>query len=188
MTTATITYSHRSAETATADTEALARTIALDHVRTALIQSRGSAAAGDSIVTMDLPEGVYCWPSQDDCDADESGEGAYAVIEWVTQQYVITDGNAIERADTLAEAAAIVDDWYGYILDQEGNTSDELRDAVHSADIDSASIESIERSIRKWEARIAKAMGHKDWYGHGNYHVTAASEAGLNLRITLETR
>ena len=91
----------------------------------------------------------------------------------------ITDGNAIERADDLAEAESIVEDWYDFL-------TDEKLDEVPAANLDASSIENLNTSIREWEQRIAQAMGKKDFAGHGTYLVSAADEAGLNLTVTRE--
>lgn len=100
--------------------------------------------------------------------------------ENATEEYIITDGAAIERASTLEEAASIAEDWYDYLI--EAGT---IADAC-SPDLDASSVESLNDSIGKWQQRIAEAAGEKDFSGHGNYYVTAADRMGLNLTVTAE--
>lgn len=92
--------------------------------------------------------------------------------------YRITDGNATETATSLHEAASLCEDWYDYMVD-EGRIPDACM-----PNLDDSSLDALNKSIQAWEQRIAAALGKKDWYGHGNYHVSAASAAGLNLQVT----
>jgi predicted outer membrane protein len=70
-----IAYSHRSAQHA--DSIEAARA----NVRTALIQSYGSASAAEEMVEISTDDGIYCYASQADADRDDTGANAYALIE-----------------------------------------------------------------------------------------------------------
>jgi hypothetical protein len=95
-------------------------------------------------------------------------------------EFILTDDNAIERAATLEEAAAIAEDWYDYLVD-EGRIPDAC-----NPDLDSSDLDSLNESISEWHERIAEAAGKKDFAGHGNYLVTAGDRMGLTLRVTAE--
>ena len=95
----------------------------------------------------------------------------------MSKTYKITDGNAIKTAATLAEAADIAAEWYGFLAD------DGKVETVPDADLDASTLDSLNTSIGRWEARIAEAAGEKDFAGHGNYHVSAADRMGLRLVV-----
>lgn len=94
-----------------------------------------------------------------------------------TTSYYLSDGNANQTAETLADAVRIAADWYDFLLD-----GDYELDTVPSMDKDGITdIHSLNRAIGRWENAIAEACGKKAFHGHGNYSVSAASEMGLNL-------
>lgn len=102
----------------------------------------------------------------------------------MTTKYNLTDGNAHASHDTLADAASSAEDWYGFLLD-DGDASDELREAVDSADFgDVETVDALNERIGEWEDRIAAACSKKDFHGHGRYQVSAADQMGLALRCT----
>jgi len=90
-------------------------------------------------------------------------------------KYRVTDNNAIETSNTLTGAAQIAEDWYEYLEDQGKIES------VPFADLDATSLDALNASIEAWQRKIGEAMGQKDFYGHGNYHVPAS--VGLDLRV-----
>ena len=94
-------------------------------------------------------------------------------------KYKITDGNAIESADTLEQAANICEEWYDHM------TADAMP-TVPAPNLVETSLDDLNDSIRDWQNRIAEAKGEKAWYGHGNYHVSAGDSMGLNLRVREE--
>lgn len=127
----------------------------------------------DSLSNWSLAE--YYDRSGDHKGADEYGVNLIA--EESDFAYSITDGNAKEDADTLDEAENLCEDWYDYLR------SDGKIDEVPAPSLDASSVDSLNTSIRSWEQEIAAKMGGKDFAGHGNYHVTAADQMGLNLRV-----
>ena len=107
----------------------------------------------------------------------------------MSTHYTLTDGNAHETYDTLAKACSAAEDWYGYMIDQaDGEVSDELGTAIHSAAFFADSVEALNAAIGEWEARIAEACGKKDFHGHGSYRVSAADQMGLSLVCRVEHR
>lgn len=131
----------------------------------------------------ELQDSLSNW-SLSDYYSDRSGEhlgadeyGVSMIADESDYEYRITDGNAQESADSLDEAESIVEDWYDYLV------SDEEINEVPTPDLDASSVDALNDSIRTWEQAIAQAMGKKDFAGHGNYLVTAADEAGLDLRV-----
>jgi hypothetical protein len=114
-----------------------------------------------------------------DCSGEHLGADEYGVSLTADEsdyEYSVTDGNAHESADSLDKAESIVEDWYDYLVGEEINE-------VPTPDLDASSVEALNDSIRTWEQAIAQAMGKKEFAGHGNYLVTAAEVAGLNLRV-----
>jgi hypothetical protein len=140
----------------------------------------------DQLVTeseSELQDSLSNW-SLSDYYSDRSGEhlgadeyGVSLTADESDYEYRITDGNAHESADSLDEAKNMVEDWYDYLV------SDEKINEVPTLDLNASSVDALNDSIRTWEQAIAQAMGKKDFAGHDNYLVTAADEAGLNLRV-----
>ena len=95
-------------------------------------------------------------------------------------QYRISDGNAIQTAATLSDAAGICEDWYDYMVD-DGRIPDAC-----CSDLDDSSLKALNTSIRAWENRIAEACGEKSFAGHGSYYVSAGDSMGLNLSVSEE--
>ena len=95
----------------------------------------------------------------------------------IAQPYEISDGMVTEYASTLEEAAQIAEDWYGFLAD-DGKV-EELPDA----DLEPKGLAELQASIDAWQERIAESMGAESWAGHGNYYVSAADRAGLNLAV-----
>lgn len=102
------------------------------------------------------------------------------IISEASMSYRITDGHETEDVDTLSEAAEIAADWYDWLFDE--NEIDPIE-----ADLDNESLDALNASISAWLEKIAEAIGHTVFQGHGNYCVSAASEAGLHL-VVLEVR
>lgn len=98
----------------------------------------------------------------------------------MSKTYKITDGNATETAATLTEAADIAAEWYGFLAD------DGKVETVPDADLDASTLDALNASIGRWEARIAEAAGKKDFAGHGSYYVSAAARMGLRLAVREE--
>lgn len=103
-------------------------------------------------------------------------------------KYIVIDSNAIIKADSIDEAQEIVSDWYDYLFDQnefdEGQSADLLEVLQSFYDYDQAStVEELNEMIGDWENRIAEALGHTFFQGHGNYGVNPASQAGFNLSV-----
>jgi hypothetical protein len=92
--------------------------------------------------------------------------------------YRISDGNAVEYAADLSDAAEIAAGWYNYLADRGHD--------VGCPDLDSSSLDALNKSIRRWENQIAEAAGRKAFAGHGSYHVSAADAMGLRLRVETE--
>lgn len=90
----------------------------------------------------------------------------------------ISDGNAIETAATLSDAADICEGWYGYLVDQG-----RIQYTCHP-DLDDSSLGALNASIRQWENRIAEECGKTSWAGHGSYYVSAGDSMGLQLRVS----
>lgn len=99
--------------------------------------------------------------------------------------YQLSDGLATEAYDTLAEACSAAEGWYGYMLDQADDISEAQREAIYGADFAGcADVSALNLAIGEWEGRIAEAAGHKNFYGHGRYHVSAADQMGLRLECS----
>lgn len=98
----------------------------------------------------------------------------------VASPYRISDGMATEYADSIEEAVSLIEDWYGYLLDD--GKLDELPESNLDAITD---LDQLRKAVRDWEDRIAEGMGKTDFAGHGNYYVRAADQAGFNLSIEI---
>ena len=104
--------------------------------------------------------------------------------------YKITDGNATENADDFNEAIEIIAEWYED-LDSwaDGNYDSDRHEAIREA-IDSVAqpedggLDELENYAGSICTAIAEKLGGKAFYGHGNYTVSAASQAGINLTVT----
>ena len=104
--------------------------------------------------------------------------------------YKISDGNATENADDFSEAVEIIAEWYED-LDSwaDGNYDSDkheaIREAIDSVDQpDAGGLDELENYAGSVCTAIAEKLGGKDFYGHGNYAVSAASQAGINLTVT----
>lgn len=91
-------------------------------------------------------------------------------------RYRITDGNATEEANDLQDAAEIAADWYDWLFDEH-----EI--APIPANLYASTLDGLNASIARWQDRIAEALGHAAWHGHGTYSASAASQAGLHLVV-----
>lgn len=100
-------------------------------------------------------------------------------ISQVENPYEISDGNATEYAATLSEASSIAEDWYDFLTEQAD------LDELPAPNLNENDLDDLNASIRRWENEIAEAMGKESFSGHGNYHVSAADRAGLNLTVSI---
>ena len=73
------------------------------------------------------------------------------------------------------------ENWYNYML--EDGTPEVIFYMAYFSEIPEGDVETLNSAIRAWEEKIAHAAGFKDFAGHGNYLVSAASEMGLNLTV-----
>jgi len=90
--------------------------------------------------------------------------------------YTLMDGGGVkEYADTLEEAAEIAADWFGHLADDGWEIPD--------PDLDASSLDALNKSISAWIGAIAEANGYESFSGHGRYHVSAASRAGISLDV-----
>ena len=106
-------------------------------------------------------------------------EDVDALRDKIANPYRITDGNATEYVGSLEEAKSIIEDWYDFLAD------DGKVDEMPTPDLDASDLDSLCASIRVWENQIAESMGSTAFAGHGNYYVSAADRAGLDLRIEI---
>lgn len=159
----------------TAETITIARDVTATHPQWVHDQlgTESESELQDSLSNWSLSD--YYDRSGEHLGADEYGVSMTA--DESDYEYRITDGNARESADSLDEAESMIEDWYEYLV------SDGKIKEVPTPDLDASSVDALNDSIRTWEQAIAEAMGKKDFAGHGNHLVTAADEAGLNLRV-----
>lgn len=100
--------------------------------------------------------------------------------------YRITDGNAIETR-TAESAVEEIRGWWPLALesDSDEDTVARVTEAVEAveepAEITAESLQAYADSV---SSAAAEAIGSESVDGHGNYHVTAASAAGMSLTVT----
>lgn len=99
--------------------------------------------------------------------------------EKVRTPYEISGSGGREYAETLGQAAEICEDWYDFLVEEK------RLEEVPAPDLDHSSLESLLRSIGKWEQQIAEALGAENFSGHGSYFVSAADRAGLDLTVAI---
>lgn len=100
----------------------------------------------------------------------------------VAHKWRISEGNATEIYEDWIELCGVAEEWYSYIEENEW-PEHLVFPKMYFGDIPEGDIETLNRFIRAWEEKIAHAAGFKDFAGHGNYAVSAASEMGLNLTV-----
>jgi hypothetical protein len=108
-------------------------------------------------------------------------------------KYKVTDNNETLNGLTYGNAAALIADWY---RDQAewatGSATDDenlrVRNAIASVPepSDDGTIEDLQDYAESICRAVAEANGAKVFAGHGTYEVSAADEAGLNLRVEAE--
>ena len=104
----------------------------------------------------------------------------------VAHKWRISDGNATEIYEDWDDVCYAAEQWYYYLPEEIfpcGRMKDEDIPSVDFSEIPESHVETLNEAIRAWEEKIAHAAGFKDFYGHGNYAVSAASEMGLNLTV-----
>ena len=99
--------------------------------------------------------------------------------------YVVTDGNAREEFETLAEAVECVAEWYDYLREGDDLAVEDLElprfDGTDIVDVDT-----LNAAIGRWEQAIAEACGVSNFGGHGNYYVSGADRMGLSLTVRID--
>jgi len=100
----------------------------------------------------------------------------------VAKKWRISDGNTTEIYEDWGELISAAENWYNYML-EDGTPEVIYYMAYYFSEIPEGDVETLNSAIRAWEEKIAHAAGFKDFYGHGNYTVSAASEMGLNLTV-----
>ena len=92
----------------------------------------------------------------------------------------LSDGNATEMYDTIAEAASAASEWYDYMADDQDSPMDyaKLKECRTPAEVlpEPQDAEGLNRWIAAYEDAIAAALGKSDFAGHGNYFVAARDE------------
>lgn len=106
----------------------------------------------------------------------------YEEPDLVAHKWRISEGNATEIYEDWIELCGVAEEWYSYIEENEW-PEHLVFPKMYFGDIPEGDIETLNRFIRAWEEKIAHAAGFKDFAGHGNYLVSAASEMGLNLSV-----
>ena len=122
---------------------------------------------------------TYCEDSDFDCE--------WEVVEL---GYKISDGNATENAEDFSEAVEMIAEWYEDLdswADGNGDADrhEAIREAIDSVDRpEDGGLDALENYAGSICTAIAEKLGGKAFYGHGNYAVSAASQAGINLTVT----
>lgn len=102
--------------------------------------------------------------------------------------YIVSDGNSIEKVKEWSELVDIIIEWYEFL--GEDGTFESCMDVPEPDgeiyDLEEGDVDGMNRIITAWENEIAEAAGHEEFHGHGSYHVSAASEMGLNLTVRIE--
>jgi len=92
---------------------------------------------------------------------------------------IISDTGASREASSREEAAEIIREWYGHLVEQE-----KLDELPPFRPLEEG--EELQEYADYVCDTVATALGYKPWVGHGNYYVSAASEAGLRLEVIEE--
>lgn len=94
-------------------------------------------------------------------------------------KYTITDGTAVEYADTLWEASNIAEDWFDHLIGDERY----YLNALPKPDLKWSTLDRLNDSLSNWCSEIAEACGFKDLAGNGSYLVSAADRMGISLKV-----
>src|SRR3990167_7338361 len=102
-------------------------------------------------------------------------------------KYRIGDSSGYSvRADSIEEAVSEVLDWHNangqWEDDDDAPAYEEILAPFRAEATPADSVELMVLVDRLCQA-LAEAAGHKDWAGHGNYFVSAASAGGFNLCV-----
>lgn len=116
---------------------------------------------------------------QDGKDASEWGP-ELSDVDWTGFEFVVSDGNARETYASEDDAETAIREWWT----DAGAVSDAAAVWLDSDEADRRDGESLQDYADRICQRVAEANGGKDFYGHGNYHVSAAAEAGMSLTVT----
>jgi len=150
-----------------------------DGLRASRLVANLDESDADELVSIAICEARAAW---DQCEVKCAEKHTMTKMT-----YTLNDGNTYNTYNTLADACSAAEDWYDYMLEND-NVSDELREAIQGADFGGCeTVAGLNAAIGEWEQRIATAAGHKDFYGHGTYSVSAALEMGLDLVCREET-
>ena len=98
-------------------------------------------------------------------------------------KYKISDGNAIGQYDSWDDLMANLESWYDYLGLPEYGAMD-VPDPDFS-DVGEGDIDYLNDQISIWEEEVALAAGFEVFQGHGNHTVSAASEMGLRLEVSI---
>lgn len=122
------------------------------------------------------------------CELEAILDDAEEIDSVVT--YRVADSNSGDDGLTFAEAVERIGEWFEFLADEDRIDSDALAAAVESvtapADGDVRDLQSYADDICD---AVARAMGSEDFFGHGNYSVSAASAAsaaGMRLEVEAE--
>lgn len=97
-----------------------------------------------------------------------------------TKTLILDDGNAMETYTDLDALVDAANAWHYYMVEQDELTVDQW---VALPDVAGETLDEIRDSISTRLDAIAKVLGARPFYGHGNYAVSATDAAGLRLDI-----
>lgn len=107
--------------------------------------------------------------------------------------YTISDANAQTSDLSYADAVEAIQEWYSDCdvwADGQGDDTRHAAIAAAIASIEEPAPDGDEDDLSAYADKIcqavAVAMGHEDFFGHGNYAVSAASAGGYSLTVALE--
>ena len=110
------------------------------------------------------------------CGYTPDGELVEGTDYEIVKTYAISDGNATHITNDFCLAIELAEGWYDY-LDCERPISDFS---------EAETVEELNQKISAYENGLAEFFGGSTFQGHGNYSVSAASQAGYNLSVSVE--
>lgn len=99
---------------------------------------------------------------------------------------IISDSNCEETVRNIDSAIDVIDNWY-----QSYGFSEAVQNAAEEAARTSVlpeSLEDLQQYADDLCQKIAELLGQKNFYGHGNYRVSAATQGGFDIKVAIEPK
>ena len=100
--------------------------------------------------------------------------------------FLVRDVNSHETYDCFDDLCRVVETWYNFLNDSDNKCKQCSWDLISEFNKPVNNVSDLQEYIYHIEEQIATQNGYSNFFGHGNYVVSASSRMGLHLVVSEE--